>query len=162
MREILFRGKRIDNGEWAEGFLLKGNRTYIVTRDAIDYMVVSLACMASMQLVEVDPKTVGQFTGLTDMCGNKIFDGDILLSKVYEYAEEDIGFGMQRFRTGNKIDAVWSVEHKIYNAKCGYFVFGKDRRFHIPLTHSVIFNGECGVIGNIHDNPEMLMPPKGE
>lgn len=77
MREILFRGKRIDNGEWVKGFLLKGTRTYIVTSDAINYMVVSLSCMASLQLVEVNPETVEEFTGLYTVSEQEIWSGDI-------------------------------------------------------------------------------------
>jgi len=150
MREILFRGK--DNGvlnnQWQFGSADFTNEEFP--------QIIRYDRFGNKMYIPVDRDTVGQFTGLTDMRGNKIFEGDILLSKVYEYTEEDVGWGMQRLRTGNKIDAVWSVEHKIYNAKCGYFVFGKDRRFHIPLTHSVIINGQCRVIGNIHDNPELL------
>nr|DAH20368.1 MAG TPA: hypothetical protein [Caudoviricetes sp.] len=60
------RGKRKDNGEWVEGYLIQGNRTYIVTIEAINYMVVSTSCMASIELVEVIPETVEQCSGVPD------------------------------------------------------------------------------------------------
>ena len=140
MREILFRGKENPSGKWIEGFLV-GNC----------HIGDWVSC------TPVHSRTVGQFTGLTDKNGRKIFEGDILRAKVYEKEFVDFpGIGKRKVRTGNKIDAVWTVEYKNFNASCGYFVYGKDRRFNRLLTYSVIFNNECEVIGNIHDNPELL------
>ena len=163
MREILFRGKSVNNGEWVHGNLV------ITTIEPADDTPIKHYHIEDMTIgvfpnefqsgfdETVDPETVGQYTGLTDKNGKKIFEGDILRAKVYEYAKEDsVSWGKQRFRTGNKIDAFWTVEYKNFNASCGYFVYGKDRRFHRLLTHSVIFNNECEVIGNIHDNPALL------
>lgn len=142
MREILFRGKRIDNGEWVEGFLLKGNRTYIVTQDAIDYMVVSLSCMASMQLVEVDPKTVGEFTGLYTVSEQKIWSDDIARfdEKLYVVQREcDTDGG--------------------YWAESGYVLKRIGWNDYISFVDTIddFYNEICiGIIGNIHDNPELL------
>lgn len=148
MREILFRGKREDNGQWIQG----DYQHFHIENDIYVYIGIW-----GEETRSVKPETVGQFTGLTDKNGKKIFEGDILRAKVYEMEFEDFpGIGKRKVRTGNKIDAVWTVEYKNFNASCGYFIYGKDRRFNRLLTYSVIFNNECEVIGNIHDNPKLL------
>lgn len=125
MREILFRGKRKANGEWVEGYLY-------INRFG-DYEILKYCKELNLEFVtcEVIPETVGQFTGLSDKNGTRIFEGDIVTG--YFNYEKIIGY---IFYGGN-----------------AHFFIQRDGILGIGLD-----NADCWleVIGNIHDNPEML------
>lgn len=123
MREILFRGKRFDNGEWETGSLL-------VERMNTSEQQVMIADKMTGYPTLVLPETVGQYTGLCDKNGTRIFEGDI--------ADVNNALLSGRF---------W-VE---YGMSGGAFIVKDkgDRRYFLGGCN-------CTVIGNIHDNPELL------
>ena len=137
MREILFRGKRVDNGEWVEGSLIKVDwrnkpTTYSIMParpTACNYIVI--------------PETVGQFTGLTDKNGKKIFEGDICRFKRFN----DICIGKIVFNVKTASFVMW------YQSIVG--AYGE------KATHKMLLSvcDDIKVIGNIHDNSEILNNP---
>ena len=133
MREILFKGKRKDNGEWVEGPGI--NKQIDVHGDAHYYIggiyaSVMYPDMKTITWYEVIPETIGQYTGLKDKNGKKIFEGDVVKRTVY------IGSGHSHAYE----DYVQVVRYKF-----GAFD---------PRTF--IMNESCEIIGNIHDNPELV------
>lgn len=83
MRQIIFRGKRKDNGKWTEGYFFKSwDKTFLLWGMTGD----------NPNMVEVIPETVGQFTGRYDKSNNKIFEGDIVkcLSLEYGYVNKEV------------------------------------------------------------------------
>lgn len=126
MREILFRGKRIDSGEWAEGYYVPmGEYHYILTGR------LELVPYLDFEHFLVNSETVGRFTGLTDKNGVKIFEGDIVNVKA-----RSCSF------TGCVI--YWSEEARYAcKTKSG-------------TRYAICNKFEFEVLGNIHDNPELL------
>lgn len=133
MREILFRGKRIDNGEWVKGYyagygLICPNEpesTYNATGDYYGQTPY-------VGFVEVDPDTVGQYTGLKDKNGKRIFEGDIVCMCFVD--TDEIG------------EIVWDEEW----SKTAYLSQDGDK-------YGIDGTVEMEIIGNIHDNGELLL-----
>ena len=128
MREILFRAKRTDNGEWVEGYYLHQRESltdkkacYIATNNGYGFKYKSVL-----------PETVGQYTGLTDKNGRKIFEGDIVrcyysdiapfTGEIEAYEKEVLIDDIRRSEVIGWIDCADELE----------------------------------IIGNIYDNPELL------
>ena len=143
MREIIFRGKRLDNGEWETGSLMKvtvAERTYfLIFGDGFAYDAESIKALAHGC---VDPDTVGQYAGLRDKCGNRIFEGDIVKRE----------FTLWHGETKKTRETQFGVV--VYsNKECGFRV---EKKCNLRKP----WNGDTiEVIGNIHDNPEIM---KGE
>ena len=136
MREILFRGKRVDNSEWIEGFyinVVKVN-SFIATGKLTIDSINKNALIPEMY--HVIPETVGQYTGATDKNGKKIFEGDILhcVSRL-DNAKMVVIFECGEYRM------VLAEKFNDYIEGCGFFAI-------------TCFEKE--VVGNIHDNPELL------
>ena len=122
MREILFRGKK-QNGEWLHGDLVHyGDKILIFSENAQN----------SPDYYEVEPETVGQFTGLTDKNGVKIFEGDIVKAN-FPYAKT--GF----------------VEFD--KKRCSFYVKPTDGFAAYDKGYKMNAN-KLEIISNIHENPE--------
>ena|SRR5690606_32399704 len=137
-REILFRGKRVDNGEWVYGDLARYmdgspmimESSYFATRDFLnedeDGNPIIENEIALGGFVSVIPETVGQFTGLTDKNRTKIFEGDVNHDgSVLLWSDELALFCFHRYNNGRWIRTIYPISPNDY----------------IEIT------------GNIHDNP---------
>lgn len=133
-REILFRAKRIDNGEWVYGYYYESKISgcYILTPKVITRKRDGVIIKDSFDLYEIDPKTLCQFTGLKDKNGKQIWENDIIKHEISDtigavkwYEEDYVG---------------WCVDDVVIDEQ--------------QLT--VEMWSECDVIGNIFNNPELL------
>lgn len=125
-RTIKFRGKSLQTGEWFYGNLWDFD---INGRTHIGTIHKGCLC--------IDPETVGQFTGLLDKNGKEIYEGDVLL------------FGSNK--TPNKCEVGWNNRFTSFCVRLSY-----EERFGIKPLGEWLFVEPMEVIGNIHDNPELL------
>ena len=130
MREILFRGKRLDNGEWVDGYL------YITHNGEHEISIYNDEVNIERWTHEVDPSTIGQYTGLKDKNGKRIWEGDVLRSHYDDLYPDDESIEVVKWFRGG-----WHIQQGEYppDAMDGDGV--------IPYSE---------VIGNITDNPELL------
>ena len=166
MREILFKGKRTDNGEGVEGDLV--HSVYKIGDTCVGQYGNTIG------IHQVDTKSVSEFTGLYDKNGKKIFEGDIVKCK-HEWQNQgrtmdtdEVAFLEQKIRGayGKYIDKSlgeifrWRF-HYFRNYAVEYYALSGGLRvrngscFH-SLTQTYITNRDLEVIGNIHDNPELM------
>ena len=124
MRDILFRGKRLDNGAWVYGSLLQ------VECEDGSIVTAIFDRKDSGGDAEVHPSTVGQYTGLLDKNGERIFEGDVLT------VDGEVGCFELKF-----------------NENTAMFIMDGDA---IRASFNIFGNDEVEVVGNIHDNPELL------
>lgn len=126
MREILFRGRQADTGKWVYGYFFEDIGAFIKER--------SSSVTTDTHLVE--KASVGQYTGLKDRSGQKIFEGDILSLPEEEYANIKL---LVEFR-----DCGWKLR------------WHGDKNFNHELAAWDGKRLNFKVVGNIHDNPELL------
>lgn len=137
MREILFRGKRLDNGEWVEGaFLNDRDGSFYICPAASD---ITYGDNGNRRRIgcwfKVDPSTVGQYTGLTDKNGKRIFEWDVV--RIIERGMIADG-GVVFFENG--YPGGWLVGDKEFKHKC-----------------SLAMRVDVEVFGNVYDNPELAV-----
>lgn len=125
MREILFRGKNIETDEWVHGDVFHSTGFALIMPDGT---------LMGTQIV--DPATVGQYTGLTDKNGKKIFEGDVV--ECWSRGVKAQGVVHRR------IDGLWII----------YPAYQQDSFW--GLCPNADGTTTVEVIGNIHDNPELL------
>ena len=132
MREIIFRGKRLDNGEWVYGWPFADTADCSLKKigkcgcphDGSEYFIVEwVDDYHEYEERQVIPNTVGQYTGLKDKTGKRIFEGDIL-----------------SLRTGRP---------HVVRFENGAFILEGSA---IPISFAIKFE----IIGNVHDNPELI------
>ena len=134
MREIKFRGKRVDNGEWVYGYYAQdidyaGPKTFKYT----DCIISAKKDNAEGNWFEVGSETIGQFTGLKDKAGREIYDGD----KVH--AVNKSGWGAE-------LEIMWNED------RAGFMVWkGDDPSLSFELTCDTLIDYKIEVVGNIHE-----------
>lgn len=156
MREILFRGKRLDNGKWVEGFFVKRidrltliPKCYILVQEEDTSGITGEPTgylNTEFSWYEVIPETVGQYTGLKNNNGKRIFEGDILrIAKISDglgsYYHPPLDYPVN-------VVVKWDLCAWMWETLC------EDKRY-ISFPNAWC-HYECEIIGNIHDNPELL------
>lgn len=143
-REIIFRGKRVDNDEWVYGRGLQqckdelGNEIVAIFTDVVkSEKYIKKEGRYTLYYVPVKAETLGQYTGLKDKNGKKIFEGDILDYTLFDAFDEDHQY---------KGVVKWIDDCFICDNSDGFN----------GLAWAVNQSLELEVIGNVHDNPELM------
>ena len=129
MHDILFRAKRIDNGEWVYGYYIK-THDYLDNREIHLIVGIDSTSFPANEITgtnEIDPETLGQYTGFTDKNGTKIFEGNIC-----------------HFYGGEYYSGFWELNHVCKIEIC------------VECLHYLENAEFVEVIGNVYDNSELL------
>lgn len=154
LREILYRGKRKDNGEWVYGYPMRDTAPCSAKArgacvcphgGSVSVIIFWDDPFHEYDYEDVVPETMGEFTGLTDKNGAKIFQGDICDFSVFDFNDCDTQYRGVVVYSGSRF-MLWKTAESEYCGADGGFdldwVIGQDDEFE--------------VVGNIHDNPELL------
>ena len=165
IREVIFRGKRTDNGKWECGDLLSPNEF-----NAIPHIVYIAYLNEYGDIGEIStpviPETVGQYTGLTDKNGVRIFEGDIFKfdDEVWESSYTSCGTEYDSFAVENY--GVVGFDEDMARFDFIKYKFSENSvEADLHENHTIDFSEfvcELEVIGNIHDNPELLEGGEGD
>ena len=157
MTEILFRGKRADNDEWVEGDVLQTR----YHSGHIEYQIMPQTPVSSAY--PVLPETVGQYTGLTDKNGVRIFEGDIVRYNTYDdfdcqsvvkFGEYNQDGSAGEYSASKCIGFYVDVDNFTCPDWCEY---GSNCFSNYLKQQNILEVAQyCEIIGNIHDNPELL------
>lgn len=153
MREILFRGKNIYSNKWIYGDLIQyKSGEYAIFGDKLSRY--GSECSEMCKRSQIEKSTIGQFTGLTDKNGNKIFEGDIIKYQVFSNWKKKCGLDDARnigivFYNTDKASFYIRMVKKVFVSD--YYYIGEND----PLSITCALWG-LEVIGNIYDNPELL------
>ena len=145
-KEIKFRGKRIDNGEWVcGGYAENDGKAFIVVRtryipdtrdwDTVEYYENNPCYRLTM--IDVEPDTVGQYIGVNDKNGKEIYEGDIVKRKMFD-------------------DCVVGQVVRIDIGFCGFMLKCGNRYYHMGKSEHTGISDCDEVIGNVYENADLL------
>ena len=136
MREILFRGTRLDTGEWIEGDLLRINGHVFIFPDPAP---------KGIDKYKVDPATVAQYTGMKDKNGEEIFEGDI-------FKEDSSGIVRSIFRVPGGLAFEDNPVAFGYDHRAPLYPYSSIA----DMQNASWLSQCCEIIGNIHDNADLI------
>lgn len=147
MREILFRGKRLDNGKWVEGYFAQHKDRCAILRFRVPELNAETAdeWIKGYGFFKVDSETVCQYTGLTNAYDKKVFEGDICEFSVFDWNGHDTQYKGVVVYDGSRF-MLWRSKESEY--------YGDDGGF--DLDWVMAQDDEFQVIGNIFDNTDLL------
>ena len=154
MREILFKAKRIDNGEWVEGYYEKYNNRHYINKETDR---LNTGGYPIREFIEVDENTICQYTGLTDKNGKRIWENDILRGNNDDRDLIKVVFGEFGVIDVNSLEVVENVIGLHYEViPTDHLSRTEPFCLSMPITSSYINYCSFEVIGNIFDNKELL------